>query len=366
MFLYRKIYQALKEDIQQEVYSCGMFLPTEASMAEKYGVDRTTIRKAIDLLIEDKMVERHASKGTMVIYNGKSDNDHVLWNSEGNGNRDKKNIAFLLPRGEDKSDRITIPFYAQLFYEVERYSKELGFSVFYSTMDEMDDLLQMFGNTLDRLAGIIFVSNIAEKHINNALRLRVPAVLINGYSSRIPSVASDNRRGTYLACENLIRLGHRKIGVLDGVSQYASAHARLEGVLRCFRDYKMDFNSDFLISNNGWEYKDGYEAMRRFLEKNTELPTAFICFNDRLAGGAIEAIHEKKLKIPDDISLIGYDNAEICDFLHPKLSSVETHVPSIADHAIESLYYQMVSKRLSPAKIFIPVEYIERESVRKI
>ena len=98
----------------------------------------------------------------------------------------------------------------------------------------------------------------------------------------------------------------------------------------------------------------------------SELPSAFICFNDRLAGGAIEAIHEKGLKIPEDLSLVGYDNAEICNFLNPKLSSVETYVPSIADHAIEALYYQMISKRLSPAKILIPVEYVERESVRRI
>ena len=98
----------------------------------------------------------------------------------------------------------------------------------------------------------------------------------------------------------------------------------------------------------------------------SELPSAFICFNGRLAGGAIEAIHEKGLKIPEDLSLVGYDNAEICNFLNPKLSSVETYVPSIADHAIEALYYQMISKWLSPAKILIPVEYVERESVRRI
>lgn len=52
----------------------------------------------------------------------------------------------------------------------------------------------------------------------------------------------------------------------------------------------------------------------------SELQSAFICFNDRLAGGAIEAIHEKGLKIPEDLSLVGYDNAEICNFLNPKLS----------------------------------------------
>ena len=77
-------------------------------------------------------------------------------------------------------------------------------------------------------------------------------------------------------------------------------------------------------------------------------------------------IHEKGLKMPEDLSLVGYDNVEICIFLNPKLSSVETYVPSIADHAIEALYYQMISKRLSLAKILIPVEYVERECVRRI
>ncbi len=68
MFLYQRIYAKLKEDILQGVYAAETFLPPENSMAEKYGVDRTTVRKAIELLIAEHMVERHVAKGTFVIY----------------------------------------------------------------------------------------------------------------------------------------------------------------------------------------------------------------------------------------------------------------------------------------------------------
>lgn len=364
MFLYQRIYAKLKEDILQGVYAAENFLPPENSMAEKYGVDRTTVRKAIELLIAEHMVERHVAKGTFVIYGTEQAREKEALNIDSSGEIEKKMIAFLLPKSGYQNDRITVPFYSQLFYETEKRSKHLGFTVVYSTLDETDDIMSVLGQRLENLAGIIFVSNIAEKHIDSALLLKLPVVLINGYSEKIPSITSDDFTGAYKACEHLIECGHRKIGVLNGVSQYASASSRLNGVVRCLQDHDLKLESDFLISNNGWEHEDGYEAMHTFLSGRTEFPTAFICFNDRLASGALEAVYQSGLKVPEDISMVGYDNSDICNYLYPKLSSIENHIPAIAEHAIAALYYQIASGYMSPARILIPVKYVERDSVR--
>lgn len=366
MFLYQKIYAKLKEDIVQGVYPPETFLPPENTMAEKYGVDRTTVRKAIDLLIEEHMVERHAAKGTFVIYG--SDQAREKKGSEAGFDKktDRAVIAFLLPKSGYQNDRITVPFYSCLFYEIEKCSKHLGFTVVYSTLDETDDMMSVLGQMLEKLAGIIFVSNIVEKHIDNALALNIPAVLVNGYSEKIPSVTSDDFMGTYKACEHLLQCGHREIGVLNGISQYVSASNRLSGVVRCLQDHDLKLKPEYLITNNGWEREDGYEAMTAFLSGRKDFPTAFLCFNDRLASGALEAICEKNLKIPEDISIVGYDNSEICNYLYPKLCSIENHVPAIAAHAIGALHYQIVSGYMSPAKILIPVDYVRRDSVRMI
>ena len=366
MFLYQKIYTKLKEDILQGVYVPETFLPPENTMAEKYGVDRTTVRKAIDLLIEEHMVERHAAKGTFVIYGSEQARERKSQEADSNRKFEKTVIAFLLPKSGYQNDRITVPFYSCLFYEIEKCSKHLGFTVVYSTLDETDDMMSVLGQMLEKLAGIIFVSNIVEKHIDNALALKIPAVLVNGYSEKIPSVTSDDFMGTYMACEHLLKCGHREIGVVNGVSQYVSASNRLNGVVRCLQDYDLKLNPEYVISNDGWEREDGYRAMADFLDGRTEVPTAFICFNDRLASGALEAIYQSRLRIPEDISIVGYDNSDICNYLHPKLSSIENHVPAIAEHAIGALYYQIISGYMSPARILIPVEYVERDSVQAI
>lgn len=366
MFLYQKIYAKLKEDILEGVYEPETFLPPENFMAEKYGVDRTTVRKAIELLIEEHMVERHAAKGTFVIYGSEQARERK--GAEGDPGRkiEKTMIAFLLPKSGYQNDRITVPFYSCLFYEIEKCSKHLGLTVVYSTLDEADDMMSVLEQMFEKLAGIIFVSNIVEKHIDNALALKIPAVLVNGYSEKIPSITSDDFMGAYKACEHLLKCGHREIGVVNGVSQYVSASNRLSGVVRCLQDHDLKLNPEYLISNNGWEREDGYEAMAAFLKGRSGFPTAFICFNDRLASGALEAIYQSRLRIPEDISIVGYDNSDICNYLHPKLSSIENHVSSIAEHAIGALYYQIVSGCTSPAKVLIPVEYVERDSVQVI
>lgn len=369
MFLYQKVYSQLKDQIIRGETPNGTILPSERELGEIYHVDRTTIRKAFQILSEENLVSKHAGKGTIVTYSGQPQAAPPASpgvpgpQASPSGVCGNGTIAFLLPKSNRNSDRITVPFYSQLFSSVETCCRRLGFSLMYSTLDETDDLQTILEQNGSRITGIMFVSNIAEKHIDQAIRMAIPAVLTNSSSGKTPSIVADNFSGTYGACQHLIRLGHRDICVLNGIEQYHSAHERLEGVLSAMKNHGLPLPGEFIISGDSWEFEGGFHAVSSLLRQSRKLPTGIIAFNDRLASGALQAVQQAGLRVPEDISIIGFDNSELAMYSVPKLSSVEINIPLMAKASVASLFSQMKLGETLPVKIQVPVSYIERDSV---
>lgn len=358
MFLYQKVYESLKQKIIGGEYPAGSLLPSEREIGETYQVDRTTVRKAFQFLVDENLVEKRVGKGTVVIYQSE---EPIPTSAPQNGT-----IAFLLPRSNCNSDRITVPFYSQLFYGVEKQCKKAGYSLVYSTLDESDDLNAVLSSNIVNLAGIMFVSNISEKHIDQALGSGIPSILINGVSDKLLSISSDNFAGTYAACEHLIQLGHKNICVLNGIKSYHSARERLAGVKKALHTHSLTLPDKYCISNDSWEFEGGFDAVQAMLAQVSTPPTAIIAFNDRLANGALQAIQHAGMKVPEDISVIGFDNSEQARYTVPKLSSVEINIPIMAKMAAANLFFQIGLHQNFPAKILTPVSYVERDSVRTL
>lgn len=356
MFLYQKVFESLKQQIISGEYPPGSLLPSEREIGEIYQVDRTTVRKAFQFLVDEKLVEKHVGKGTVVIY---QPDDSAVLPAPQNGT-----IAFLLPKSNRNSDRITVPFYSQLFYGVEKQCKKAGYSLIYSTLDEADDLKTVLSRNIANLKGIMFVSNISEKHIDQALENNIPSILINGVSDKLISISSDNFTGTYTSCEHLIGLGHKNICVLNGIKTYHSAKERLTGVRAALKAHNLSLPEKYHISNDSWEFEGGFDATQAMLSQVSPLPTAIIAFNDRLANGALQAIQQAGLNVPEDISVIGFDNSDQARYSVPKLSSVEINIPTMAKIASANLFYQIGLGQNIAAKILVPVYYIERDSVK--
>lgn len=358
-FLYKKVYQDLKERIQNGEYLRDALLPSEREIGETYQVDRTTVRKSLQLLVDDGLVEKRAGKGTVVVWRPQE----TVTQLQTGFRPEKKDgpIAFLLPKGDNNSSRITQPFYAQLFYRAEKECQKLGYTLIYSTLDEsdnFDDLVQSHG-----FSGIFFVSNVAHRHLDRALELGIPAILINSYYSRMTSILSDNFCGTYSACRYLIEHGHKSIGILSGDSAYTTDRERYRGCVSALREYGLPLKNEYCLGGTSWEFEAGLAAMEQMLAKNTSYPTAFVAFNDRLALGAIQAIHQAGLRVPEDISIIGYDNSDQAKYSLPRITTVEIHVSLMAQTAARMLFQQIDDYEVLPVKILTPVELIEQESV---
>lgn len=360
-FLYRQVYQDLKDKIVSGYHKPGELLPSEREVGEAYHVDRTTVRKAFSLLVEEGLVEKKAGKGSVVIRQGDEKEDPAGAPSP-NG---AKTIAFLLPKSTNKSDRITVPFYSELFYNIEKECRALGYTLLYSSLDDSEDL----GHLLDQhkdISGIMFVSNISAGCITQTVEKKIPCVLLNSVNPQIPSVLSDNYSGTYAAAGYLIQKGHRDIAILNGIPDYVSARERYQGAAAAMASYGVTIKKEHYMCADTWEADGGYRVTEAMLAACSKPPTAILAFNDRLASGAIQAIRQAGLSVPDDISIIGYDNSDHARYSIPRISTVEIHVPWMAKAALRNLMDQIAYGERYPLKILIPATLTLYDSVKDL
>lgn len=360
MFLYKRVYEDLKTKILSGVYPKDSLLPSEREIGEIYQVDRTTVRKALQVLASENWVEKKAGKGTIVTM--KESQPNVAAPVESTGV--KPSLAFFLPKGQDNNSRITQPFYAALFYNTEKECQRRGYSLVYSTLDENDDFDSLIAQ--NAFSGIFFVSNVATSHITKAVQRQLPAVLINSYDEKIPSILSDNFNGTYQACSHLIDQGHTSIAVLNGDASYTSNMERLRGCCSALKEHNLSLKSEWNLGGTSWEFEAGFAAVAQMLKNASELPTALVAFNDRLAAGAIQAIHQAGLTVPNNISVTGYDNSEQSRYSVPKITTVEAHVELMAKISARMLFQLIDDYEACPIRILTPAELIVRESVKPI
>ena len=351
-YYYQQIYEALKCDITSGDKQEGDLLPSENQIAQQYGVDRSTVRKALKMLVGDGLVEKIPGKGTVILEPPAAD-DRV---DDAGAYR---NVGFLLPSG----NAITQLFYSTLFCVLEQEFKRYNLSLIYITFDAQDNLATVISEY--SLDAILFVSNTAENQIGDALEIGIPCALVNSYDARVPSILSDNERGAYLAGKCLLENGHRHPIVLSGVRSYVCSAERIEGFRRAYAEAGIAIPESDILPGDSWEQEAGANAIRRYLENVSKPATAIFALNDRLACGAVRAIHQAGLRVPQDISVIGFDNLDGQMLIDP-LTSIEAHVDLIAESAAQALIWQLNGGRRLPVRINAPTELVPGKSVRRI
>lgn len=313
------------------MFADGDFLPSEREIGESYHVDRTTVRRALTLLASDGIICKKPGAGSEV----------TLQNlTETSADRETVNsIAFFLPKSTRKMHRISQPFYAALFYRLEEECRTHHYALVYSVLDKDDD----FAAILDagRYAGVVFLSNVARAFIDQAVALRIPSVLINDYDPGVVSIHTDNLYGMMLACDHLIGLGHQQFGFIAGAPDHLSSRERLLACIcslgkagLCLQDQYME--------DTRWEPGEGYEAARKLLARNPR-PTAIVAFNDSHAVECMQAVAEMGLRIPEDVSVMGFDDLGAAQFTFPPLSTVHQHIRPLARTAMQSLLSQITA-----------------------
>lgn len=193
---------------------------------------------------------------------------------------------------------------------------------------------------------------------------QVPVVMINSYEDpRVTTVDADNVAGGALAAEYLLARGHRRIGVLAGPEDSFDALHRVFGFARRLREARVSVPAKWSVHSMFGE-DEGAEAMRRVL-RHAERPTAVFCTNDELALGALRALREARLRCPDDVSLIGFDNFLASQHAQPPLTTIAQPLDKIVQTAVGHLVGLLKEPR-PVMRVLLPVTLVERASVRQL
>lgn len=213
--------------------------------------------------------------------------------------------------------------------------------------------------------GLLILSQKPEddEFIEEAFEKKIPLVVFNrAVYHNVANLLTDEAKGEMEAMEYLIRNGHKKIGIIEGIPTLASTRARHRGWRQAFLNHNLDINSVPIVTGD-YRIKSGYHAGKELLKHDL---TAILSFNDEMAFGAAKAMEEAGLKIPEDISIVGFDNIGwLCNTVFP-LTTVERNMGMIAAKATELLFELIEDRSKSIGKVYLDTKLIIRNTVKNI
>ena len=224
------------------------------------------------------------------------------------------------------------PYYSALFVACEVAAEKAGYSVSLANslgekereQAQLDLLLQQRVDAIIQMGGrvddLITDDAYAEK-VRSVCR--TTPVVVTGKLDKAPvhSVVIDEAMGMNLVMEHLIGLGHKKIALVGGEMRVNSTYLKYQKYREILAKYGIQENGEYVV-NGTYDPETGYEATNKILELK-DRPTAIIAINDFAASGALRSIREHRLHVPEDISVISFDNTYIADLVMPKLTSVD-------------------------------------------
>ncbi len=227
-----------------------------------------------------------------------------------------------------------------------------------------DDPMKALGHIEDgSVEGVVLVALLAGNPLLNHMeRSFVPAIVAGSIppNVKLPCVDVDDIAATYQAVKWLIELGHRRIGIITGDIKQWSARRREQG-------YVMALREAGLAPNPAWRYEGDYrlesgEAGIAHLMNTRPRPTAVVCGNDKIAIGALHMLMEMGVRVPDEVSIVGFDDAEESAFTNPPLTTIRQEMFQIGLRASEMLFQQIQTGERLHHNLLLPGELIVRGS----
>ncbi|MEA4910414.1 MAG: LacI family DNA-binding transcriptional regulator [Anaerolineaceae bacterium] len=263
------------------------------------------------------------------------------------------NLARSLRMGATRSIGLVVPDNSNPFFaEIARYIEDIGFtngySVFLCNSDSKVDKELAYINTLiaKMVDGVIFITSASTpEHIQALNAYEIPVVVVD---RRVPSALADvvlvnNELGGYLATHCLIKHGHRRIACITGPSALTPSADRVLGFRRAMQEAGLPVNEAWLATGN-FRADGGETAMCEILAA-PEHPTAVFACNDMMAIGALRMLRGANLKVPEDISVVGYDDIPIAAQISPALTTVAQPVEQMASIATQLLLSRIQNER---------------------
>ena len=267
------------------------------------------------------------------------------------------------------------PFFLDLLAGMERTGREFGYDTVVTNLS-LSDAEEIEQLKREVTTGVILLATeLSEEDMKQFDDCEAPLVVIDSWydNMKYDSVLISNTDSVCQAVEYLFDKGHERVGYLKGADRITNFYYRQLGFERAHQKRKKPLHSEYDVEIRPMA-DIAYQDMKQYLEGmkkksedlHTVLPTAYFADNDIIAIGALKALQEAGIRVPEDVSLIGFDDMPFCEMSSPKLTTIRVFKQEMGMIAVKRLLEHLAEAKVINTKIQVCTQFIERESVRKL
>lgn len=275
----------------------------------------------------------------------------------------KYNIGVIV--ASNYVDVASYSFYLSLYHNIILRLAKTGYS---GIMEIITDEMRQRGALPTVVAekkvdGVIVLGQMSAGYVQKIIHTGMPVVLLDFYDAEIntDSVVTDNVYGTYQLTDYCISMGHRKIAFVGSIQATSSILDRYLGYYRALCMNGIEPRREYLIEDRGPDMLN-YEK----INLPQDMPTAFVCNCDEVAYHLMGQLNQMGYKVPEDVSVVGFDNYTFVDYANPKLTTVAVNMAVMSEEAVTMLIHQIVSGKPSNLRKVISGTLIIQDSVKDI
>lgn len=259
------------------------------------------------------------------------------------------------------------PYFTELAWNIEQFATKKNYSVMICNTENLAEKENFYIDVLTQkqVDGIVFISCSAYAESAKLLASSdIPFVIVDKdieHTGEYDMVLVEEEKGAQLAVEHLIALGHKRIACITGGSdEQITSLKREKGYRRAMKKHKLEIPIEYIVEGD-FLMTSGYQAGKKLFSLDQK-PTAVFAFNDLMAIGVLSAAHEFGLDVPQDVSVIGYDDIELSSYSTPALTTVNQNREKVAKSVFDTLFKMMTNASVGSSRKKITPRLVVRET----
>lgn len=262
------------------------------------------------------------------------------------------------------------PFFMELIHDIEESSRSRGYSLFFSSVptNQLEDIIHTLETEHESKGMILLGTNLSQEHIRLIAKKQPNLVVLDTcYETlNINFIVMNNVMGAYQAGRYLLDLGHRRIGYVQSNSRMYNFDSRKKGFLQALEEEQLTLNDALTFSVPPTIVASQDEFKQWIIQLNDRLPTALFCECDYIAISVIKSLLELGIRVPEQVSVIGFDNIQESTIITPELTTVHVEKAKIAELAVLKLLDMIEHGDTVKMKSFIDTQLVLRHSCKAV
>lgn len=286
-------------------------------------------------------------------------------NARGLSKKDTRLIGVVVPQTEPGSTLMfRNNFYSEILGSIEYHARQNGYHVLISATDVTEDYLNLIRER--NLDGVIIIGTYQNRFFSQLKQLEVPVVLVDSYCKYdwFHAIRIDDERSSWMATRYVLEAGHRKIALVSGLLHDSGVmQKRFKGYREALEEFGVPYREEYLFEETV-DYDSGVAIAQRIAREKTDV-TAVVATADIFAIGLMKGFYEAGVRVPEDISVMGFDDLDISAYLTPGLTTVRQQISLKGERAVTLLVQNMENPSMPRVEEVLPVSLVERDSVKR-